>query len=584
MRITKVRIENYRSVKHTEFEPGMLCGLIGPNNAGKSNIIKAVGLVLGESWPSTRLIDEADFYAYSSDKDIVITVWFDEQGTIRGDVGKPVPFAGIQFRVTRYKRRSGNNEKGDLRSTFVCVDEDGEPVQILRRTTPNSRPHQQDAPVTSEIREALPAVVIDVDRNSRYHLSGSSRSILGRLLHDVTKKLKEDTALYRQFKQSFDKTRNILRTEEFNTLESKITEHLREQTGLSDVEVRLDGLDPINIYRNFSVLFKDADTPKLVDAERMGSGIQSAMVISVLQAYRELKRENAVLLFEEPELFLHPHGRRHLFRLLCELADNGVQVIYTTHNQDFVDLKRMESVRLVHKTLDEGTKVRAPNVSLVPEGWQKRIKHLQAPNNEAFFARSVILVEGATEAVAIRYLANIMNPLLDLDYRDCSILDVGGKPAIAIMIRIMAALGKKVLAVYDTDSNKTDPNNINTNQNHEIENAITGHGETFPCDPYFEVIAEMPHPVKNEKPDRMLKHLETFATWDEVPSKLKELMQSIDRISNGALSVRGSIGGEDESNGAVTSTSTCSADDNAREVDDSLSESEQEPNNSEVPF
>ena len=111
MRITKVRIENYRSVKYTEFEPGMLCGLIGPNNAGKSNILKALGLVLGESWPSLRLIDEADFYAYSSDKDIVITVWFDEQRTIRGDVGNPVSFAGIQFRVTRYKRRSGNSKK-----------------------------------------------------------------------------------------------------------------------------------------------------------------------------------------------------------------------------------------------------------------------------------------------------------------------------------------------------------------------------------------------------------------------------------------------------------------------------------------
>ena len=561
MKIKRVQIENYRSIKYTEFEPGMLCGLIGPNNAGKSNIIKALELVLGESWPSTRLIDEADFYAYSSEKDIAITVWFDEQRTTRGDVGDSVPFTGIQFRVTRYKRRSGRNEKGDLRSTFVCVDENGEPIKILKQPTPNSRPYSQDAPVTSEIREALPAVVIDVDRNARYHLSGSSRSILGRLLHDVAKKLKEDTALYQQFKQSFDKTREILRTEEFNTLESKITEHLRKQTGLSDVAVRLDGLDPINIYRNFSVLFKDADTPKLVDAERMGSGVQSAMVISMLQAYRELKRENAVLLFEEPELFLHPHGRRHLFRLLCELADNGVQVIYTTHSQDFVNLERMESVRLVHKTLDEGTKVRAPNMSLVSDDWQKRIKHLQEPKNEAFFARSVILVEGATEAVAIRYLANMMNPPLDLDYRDCSVLDVEGKPALPIMIRIMAALDKKVLAVYDTDSDKTDPQDISTNQDREqeIKNAITGHGEAFPCDPYFEVIAEMPHPVKNEKPDRMLKHLETFATWDEVPSKLRELMQVVDSISNGLLPVRGSIEEGSESSGASTSTPNGSA-------------------------
>lgn len=44
MKISRVYIENYRSIKKLDFSPGNYCVLIGENNAGKSNILKAVNL------------------------------------------------------------------------------------------------------------------------------------------------------------------------------------------------------------------------------------------------------------------------------------------------------------------------------------------------------------------------------------------------------------------------------------------------------------------------------------------------------------------------------------------------------------
>ncbi len=49
MKIKRIRIENYRSIKACDFEPSSLCAFIGPNNSGKSNILRAINLVLGES-------------------------------------------------------------------------------------------------------------------------------------------------------------------------------------------------------------------------------------------------------------------------------------------------------------------------------------------------------------------------------------------------------------------------------------------------------------------------------------------------------------------------------------------------------
>ena len=100
-----------------------------------------------------------------------------------------------------------------------------------------------------------------------------------------------------------------------------------------------------------------------------------------------------MLLFEEPELFLHPHGRRHLFKQLETLAETGVQIIYTTHSQDFVSLQRIDTVRLVHKTLADGTQVDKPLLKLLDGvAWRKCAKHLSAPKSELFFAQSVVLV------------------------------------------------------------------------------------------------------------------------------------------------------------------------------------------------
>ncbi len=61
MRIKYLKINGYRSIKGCEIEPEKLFAFIGQNNAGKSNILKAIQVLFGE-----RNIKESDFY---KDKD-----------------------------------------------------------------------------------------------------------------------------------------------------------------------------------------------------------------------------------------------------------------------------------------------------------------------------------------------------------------------------------------------------------------------------------------------------------------------------------------------------------------------------------
>jgi hypothetical protein len=145
-------------------------------------------------------------------KDITISIWFDEARSVRADVGDPKEYTGIQFRVTRYKRNSGKYNKGDLRSEFLCIGDDGSPIEVLKRTSgnPNARPHPEKAKVSEEIRSATPAVMVDVDRNAKQHLSGSQWSILGRMLLAVSKKLKGDATRFNEFQKKFAEARELV--------------------------------------------------------------------------------------------------------------------------------------------------------------------------------------------------------------------------------------------------------------------------------------------------------------------------------------------------------------------------------------
>lgn len=65
-RMTGIRIRNYRSTGPDGIEihlpEGVPLVLIGENSAGKSNIVRALELVLGDGWPASFQPEDHDFH------------------------------------------------------------------------------------------------------------------------------------------------------------------------------------------------------------------------------------------------------------------------------------------------------------------------------------------------------------------------------------------------------------------------------------------------------------------------------------------------------------------------------------------
>lgn len=164
-----------------------------------------------------------------------------------------------------------------------------------------------------------------------------------------------------------------------------------------------------------------------------GAGIQSAVIIGLFDYYtRNISHRSCSLLsIEEPELYLHPHGRRVISYRLDNFIDGGKnQVILTTHSSEFITSAH-ENVNLVVVKKDPDLGTTAVNTHFLKPKEKQILVKLE--NSEMFFADKVILVEGGEkyilESLAKYYGLHVQPHLGEnwLDAQNISIIAVGGK-------------------------------------------------------------------------------------------------------------------------------------------------------------
>jgi putative ATP-dependent endonuclease of the OLD family len=202
------------------------------------------------------------------------------------------------------------------------------------------------------------------------------------------------------------------------------------------------------------------DDGVLTDVLGKGHGMQRSIVFALLQMLMKSgehgERARPIILgIEEPELYIHPHAQRLVYRVLKEFAgfagdpERAVgmnQVLYTTHCPAFIDISRYERVGVVRKAHDTGTVVKqcAEGVLGTPDERDgfKLLTCFGLKHNELFFARDCIIVEGSEDEVAIIATARKLGRIKDLaDEIGVSIVIADGKGDIPKFQKVMNAFG-----------------------------------------------------------------------------------------------------------------------------------------------
>ncbi len=557
MRISKIRIENFRSIQSIELNIPQICALVGPNNSGKSNILKAIQRVLERDWLSVNSFTEDDVFNRDAAKDTSISITFDPYFEYKRFVeADPIQIATLNFEYKNFKLQS---KAGKRRLEQTCLDEKGNaPVVITKAPKAGEkRNYEKLFKTPPEIRESIPLIYLGTNRSLKDQLPGSRNSMLGRIFTDLDKGLNSgdekivvnkadgspiEVSRIERFNRLIAEALKTLRTSEFIALENSIKTNTLQLLGF-DPDLDSDKLDlsfsPIlsmDFYRSLDLLISEEGFSQ--SATEIGDGFQNAITLAILQAFEAHQKRGAIFLIEEPEMFLHPQMQRSLYKTIRKISESN-QVIYTTHSPHFVATPEFGDVVIVRKGIT-GTFTKTSDLPRNPARTEKLRKELDPERNELFFAKKLLLVEGDTEKLAFPEYSKRLG--IDLDRKGATIVEVGGKRNLLEFANISTSFGIPTGIVYDRDSKELkDKRDEEAKLNKVLEDFAQGDNKSWCLDTDYEgtlknKLGESTYLALCEKYPNSTKpiraRLIASDTSTEIPEVFKEICEWLDNNTN----------------------------------------------------
>ena len=353
MKITRLRIENFRSVRALDLSLGDTTVLIGPNNAGKSAILDAVRIVLTRRWGQRGTgFTEHDVNRPGQDGDaralppvrIVLTMEEPVRGTWDADMvaaledimalmpdGRNVVTLGVTC--------AWSEEKEAFDPAWQFLDAAGDPMPERRRATN-----------LTGFFSYVPLFWLGALRDAADEFTPRSGH-WGRLLRGVRipDELEADAL---RILSELD-ARIVAADPRLTTIAELIGQATRVAVGEGPGAARLATL-PLGIeemLQRTGIALRNAEMRPWLPLGHHGQGLQSLAVIFLFQAAElqqlaEAERPgmDAIFAIEEPEAHLHPQAARTLWESVQELPG---QKLMTTHSPYFVQHVPLRDLRLV---------------------------------------------------------------------------------------------------------------------------------------------------------------------------------------------------------------------------------------------
>lgn len=501
--LTRLTIENYRCLEDIDLPLGSLTALVGPNGSGKTSILRALSSLFGEAWPSLRSFRiPQDFAQFDASRPIEIVGWFDPPYVHEDALQTRHSICAIRLSCRQYKRTGRWGEVGDLHVDLDPLKPDGE-VPLVAVTPPRKgmKPGFRQIPVTGELRDQSRVLFVDHRRSLAQHLPGLRGSILGKLLEPA----RRDFTRQSDFRAAYSSALDILRTDAVKEIENKVEDTAKRMLGFlggkasKALDIGFGFADPANPFNSLRLEYRESGIS--VPGDELGLGIQSAMVVGVFEAFRQLGGGVQSVVIEEPEMYLHPQAQRYFYRLLRDIAQGGCQIIFSTHSQIFADVNEFEALRLIRREAggsSVATYVQPADVPLLRDerDRQKLAGRFDPTRNEVLFANRALLVEGFADRVAALLVAEKL--AVGPDAEGIAIVDCGGKNGIPLVARVCRALGIPFAVLHDEDiwppegvpepARQEEENRRADAENRRIAEAVDRSGLLFVAKPSLEAM------------------------------------------------------------------------------------------------
>jgi putative ATP-dependent endonuclease of the OLD family len=325
MKISKIKIENFRSIKYSEFNLNNFNIIIGQNNCGKTNFFEAIEYFFNGVGKSN--IDDFKFKRMADNH---ITVEIEFTGALEG-----VEKMQNQANKTKVKAALGESD------TVTIIRSS---LSTKRKMFVNGRDVTPGTGIDPALNDFLPK--FEYISTKQYYDSVAKygkTTPIGVMLSGVLTTILQENEPYREFQKTF---RNLFEDEnsqiraEFDKIGNQVKVYLERQFP-DCTKVKFEVTAPAfdDLLKNFDTTVNDGVETL---AEEKGDGMQRALMLAIIQAYADFRRQNEdvgksfLFFIDEAELHLHPTAQRKLKDVLYGLSQQNDQVFINTHSSVFV--------------------------------------------------------------------------------------------------------------------------------------------------------------------------------------------------------------------------------------------------------
>lgn len=460
-KVRKLSVQNFRAIgaKKVEVDLDTIVVLVGPNNAGKSSILRAYEVAMAEGSAAGKLKDE-DFPNGTFDAANPPTIELETE--VAGDPpakkwifevdGRKVVRERWQWKGAGKGERQGwNPELGDWDTAKpwgfagVANARRPQPHAVKAFDSPETQAAQIDKIVLGLVEERAKAIPAENGDGSEFdRLSEAIKALQAKVLTNAQGDIAE--------------------------IEQQLTEMLAGVFAKHTVKFdpSVSALEEFRLFAGNSMRVGPPDG-YMSPVSLQGSGARRTLLWSVLRIVSERDPASSgrphLLLIDEPELCLHPSAVREACRVLYDLADKaGWQVMVTTHHPAFIDLAR-DNETIVRVERDDGGEVTGttlfkPATAQLGSNDKENLKFLNICDPyvaEFFFCPRVIVVEGDTEYSAFRFMIGELremgefSPIPQALLREIVVVRARGKATIISLCKILNHFGSGYSVLHDLD-------------------------------------------------------------------------------------------------------------------------------------
>ena len=491
MKVYSISIHNFRSIADCTFLLGDYSLMIGVNNSGKSNVMDVLRVFYEKGLKFEESRDFPKFMTGDDESwiDIEFSLTENEYANLKEEYRRP----GNQVKVRKYLKTKDKGQDGKVKQGIYAYIAD----KISDEHFYGAKNVQQ-----GKLGDAIyiPAVSKLDD-----HTKLTGPSALRDLLNDILKKLVKSSPSFQELTSSFDSFTEKFKLEKtedeksLSGLEKDINAEI--ESWETEFELNINPVNEADIIKNlvtFKILDKALDAR--LDASQFGQGFQRHLIYTFIliatkyqtpeppKSKKEFSPNLSLIMFEEPEAFLHPMQQSILCRSLQTVSNfDGNQVFTSSHSPHFVShnaddipsiirlnredgktcvgqisvgaLKQIFADNQRINDLLKGTRFEAEADDLKDE--MEGVKYFLWLNPERcgmFFSRQVLLVEGPTDRVLINYFLDTGQ--IELPKGGLFVLDCLGKFNMHRFMNLLGALKVTHSVLFDGDNSKDYHNKI----------------------------------------------------------------------------------------------------------------------------